>query len=51
MEVNGELHALAPESPDNEPRVPSSSGYSALLYVITDNDGDVLKHLCASVFE
>jgi hypothetical protein len=51
MEASRELHAPAPESPDNEPRVPSSSGYSALLYVFTDNDGDALKHLSASVFK
>jgi hypothetical protein len=47
MELSGELHAPAPESPDNEPRVPSSLGYSALLF----NGGDALKHLSASVFE
>jgi len=51
MKVSGELHAPAPESPHNEPRVASSSGYSALFYVITDNDGDALKYLSASAFE
>jgi hypothetical protein len=50
MEVSGELYAPAPATPDNEARAPGSSGYSA-LYVITDNDGDALKHFIASVFE
>jgi len=51
MEVSGELHAPASESPDNEPRVPNSLGYSELLHVITDSDGEALKHLSASIFE
>jgi len=35
----------------SKPRVPGSSGYSALVYVIKDEDGDALKHLSAEVFE
>jgi len=45
MELSGELHAQPPESPDNKPHVTSSSGYSALFYLITDDDGNSLMWL------